>query len=482
MKRVVWAALLLSAPVSAKWWIEPSEMSVRADLQLLSDYRLIQQPVNTYPLMWTAIADELHALKPEQLTARQNAALQRLLQAWQKDQGTQLSYNASLGTTKNRFVGFGEQYRDKASVQLNYGFSNERFSGRAAASYHANSGEGNNLRLDHSYLAALLGNWVISAGAFERYWGPSWDTSLQLSHNARPVPGISLTRHSSAAFDNAILGLIGPWTFTTSFNQLESDRAIPDAKLWMARATARPLSGLELGVSWTMTWGGDGYGNGLSDWWNGLSDGGTVDGAENMLAGYDLRWSGVAGGVPYGLYAQVTAEDFHWGKKRLISTAFMVGADVYIQSLNSRLYLEYSDTKVGCTEGNSKLYNCFYEHSYHREGYRYYDRSMGGTYDNDALTMVAGIITPLSSGLSWHNKFRWLRLNIDGIDRGAPGGNKVSPGRYEQQLQWQSIYQYQLNHGTLSITTALTYQHWPELDKDNRLEPSLALSWEGRFW
>jgi len=96
--------------------------------------------------------------------------------------------------------------------------------------------------------------------------------------------------------------------------------------------------------------------------------------------------------------------------------------------------------------------------------------------------MVAGIVTPLGTDRSWHNKFRWLRLNIDGIDRPAPGGNPVSPGRYEQQLQWQSTYQHQLYNGTLSITTVLAYQRWPYLDKDNRIDPALALSWESRFW
>lgn len=482
MKRLLCAALVVAAPVSAKWWIEPSEITVRADLQLLSDYRLITQPLNTYPLMWSAITDELQALKPEQLTPEQNAALQRLLASWQKDQQDSAGYQLNAATRDNRFYGFGDHYRDKASGQVNYQFSNDRFSGKAAVSYFANDNEGNRWRTDGSYLAAKLGNWVVSAGAQDRYWGPSWDTSLQLSHNSRPVPAISLSRYSSAVLDYPVLDLIGPWTFTTSFGQLESGRAIPDAKLWNARATARPLSGLEIGVSWAMMWGGEGYGNGLSDWWSGLSKGGTDKGGENMLAGYDLRWSGVAAGVPYGLYAQVTAEDFHWGKKRLISTGFTVGADVYVRQLNSRVYLEYSDTKVGCQEGNSKIYNCFYEHGFHHDGYRYYGRSIGGAYDNDSLTMVAGIVTPLGTDRSWHNKFRWLRLNIDGIDRPAPGGNPVSPGRYEQQLQWQSTYQHQLYNGTLSITTVLAYQHWPYLDKNNRIDPALALSWESRFW
>lgn len=481
MKPLIGAALLFCASASASWWIEPDDITIKADLQLLSDHRLVTQPLNTYPLMWAAIIKELKALKPEQLSREQNAALQRLLAAWQQEQNSSLSYQLNAASDKNRFYSFGDHYRDKAQAQLSYQYSNDRFSGKMALGVTENKQEGNRVRTDGSYLATRLGNWVISAGSQSRYWGPSWDTSLQHSQNARPIPGISLSRLSSEASELPLLNLIGPWTFTTHFSQLESGRAIPDAKLWAARATARPLNGLELGASWSMMWGGDGYGNGLSDWWNDLFNGGTNKGAENMLAGYDIRWSGIAAGVPYGLYAQVTAEDFHREKKRLINTAFLVGADMYLSSLNSRIYLEYADTKVGCIAGNSTLYNCLYEHGFHLDGYRYHGQSIGSTYDNDSLTLVAGIITPLATKLSWHNKLRWLRLNIDGIDAAAPGGNTVSPGRYEQQLQWQSTYQYQLRNSKLSVTTVLAYQRWPDLAKDNRIAPELAISWEGYF-
>ncbi|WP_157999933.1 hypothetical protein [Alishewanella jeotgali] len=57
----------------------------------------------------------------------------------------------------------------------------------------------------------------------------------------------------------------------------------------------------------------------------------------------------------------------------------------------------------------------------------------------------------------------------------------MSPGRYEQVLQAQTTYQYQLQDGKLSITAALTHRHWPGIAKGDRIEPALALSWEGRF-
>lgn len=481
MKYLICLALLIAPPAFAKWWIEPSELAVRADLQFLADHRLLSQPLNTYPLVWSAIATELQALDPQSLSTRQQAARQRLLAAWQQDQQLGFSYQVDAATSENRFYSFGDHFRDKAAVQVRYQFSSQHLSGKLAAATTTRGDEGQRWRADDSYLAARLGNWVISVGSLDRYWGPSWDTSLQLSQNARPIPMLSLTRYNSEALDLPLLRWLGPWTFTTGFGQLEGERAIPNARLWAARASAKPLAGLEIGTSWSMLWGGEGYGNGLSDWWQDLFQGGSEQGTENMLAGYDIRWSDVIAGVPYGLYAQVTAEDFHREKRRLINTAFLLGADIYVEALDSRIYLEFSDTKVGCSAESRKLYNCLYEHSFHLDGYRYYRQSLGSTYDNDALTWVAGIITPLATQISWHNKVRWLRLNLDGLDLSEPGGNKVSPGRYEQVLQAQTTYQYQLQDGKLSITAALTHRHWPGIAKGDRIEPALALSWEGRF-
>ncbi len=41
---------------------------------------------------------------------------------------------------------------------------------------------------DGSYLGVNVGNFMLSAGYIERWWGPGWDGSLILSTNARPIP------------------------------------------------------------------------------------------------------------------------------------------------------------------------------------------------------------------------------------------------------------------------------------------------------
>jgi hypothetical protein len=47
-------------------------------------------------------------------------------------------------------------------------------------------------RADGSYLGVNFGNFMLSAGLMERWWGPGWDGGLILSTNARPIPSVTL--------------------------------------------------------------------------------------------------------------------------------------------------------------------------------------------------------------------------------------------------------------------------------------------------
>ncbi len=66
------------------------------------------------------------------------------------------------------------------------------------------------LRLDGSYGALLLGNWIVSAGYVDRWFGPGQEGSLILSDNARPVPSVSIERNHADAYENFLLSWIGP--------------------------------------------------------------------------------------------------------------------------------------------------------------------------------------------------------------------------------------------------------------------------------
>ncbi|MGZ9897796.1 capsule assembly Wzi family protein [Shewanella gaetbuli] len=480
-------AILTSFSAQSAWWIEPTDLSLKADIQLLADHGIIVQPVTTYPLMWAGIKQDLENSAIDQLTPSQLAAYNRVISAYNRDhKGANLNVGFNGANDTARFIGFGNDYRDKAEAKVTAEVTKKWFSGRLSASYHYDAIDGNQTRLDDSFAAFKLGNWIVSGGAIQKYWGPSWDTGLIQTNNARPLPGITFSRNNSQAFETPWLNWIGPWTFTTSFSEMESDRYVPDTKHWGARGTFRPISKLEVGFSWTMQWGGEGYGNSLSDWWDGIFNGGKSEGEEkngqeNMLAGYDFRWSDTAFGIPYGIYYERTHEDYHHDKKKLINSANMGGFDFYIEQVATRFFVEYSDTKVACGV-NSKVYNCLYEHGFYKTGYRYYDRSLGSTYDNDAVTIVLGGITQLGNQQSLSTKLRILRLNVDGTDSNPEyGGNPVSPGRYERMYQLDTSYHRPLFNGELKVGGTTGYSLYPKTTDSNDWETTIYAGWERDF-
>ncbi|BAJ01488.1 capsule assembly Wzi family protein [Shewanella violacea] len=477
---------LTCASAQAAWWVEPDNLALRADIQLLADTGIILQPVTTYPLMWAGLKQDMDKAEVNNLSPMQASAYDRVIVAYNKDHQTFNSEIKLTAATDNaRFLGFGNDYRDKGETTINAEVTKDWFSGRVSASYHHDAIDGNSARLDNSFVAVMLGNWIVSAGAQQKYWGPGWDTGLLQTTNARPMPGVTFSRNNSQAFETPWLNWIGPWTLTTGFSQMESDRYVPEAKHWGARGTLRPISKLEVGFSWAMQWGGEGYGNSLGDWWDGLFNGGENEadlenGQENMLAGYDFRWSDTAFGIPYGIYYERTHEDYHNGKHKLINAANMGGIDFVLADINTRIFIEYADTKVSCGT-DPQIYNCLYEHGFYKDGYRYYGKSLGSTYDNDSETLVIGGITQLGSGQSITNKLRWLRLNTDGNDTPNPeGGNPVSPGEYERMYQFDTSYHRPFYEGTLKVGGTLGYSEYVT-SGGNDWDTTIYAGWERSF-
>jgi hypothetical protein len=314
------------------------------------------------------------------------------------------------------------------------------------------------MNIDGSFLAYKLGNWVLSAGAIERWWGPGIDTNLIMTTNARPLPAMSITRDNSDAFETPWLSWIGPWTLTAQMAKLEENREVPDALMWSTRGTFRPFRGLELGASWSFQWAGEGQPSSFNDFFKAITGGQQCANGEpncdpsnmtklgNHIAGYDIRWSDTILDLPYALYFQAIGEDSPDGGL-ITDKADMYGIESRFTLFNQRVLanLEYTNTQVACNRsGKSPELNCFYEHDIYRSGYRYYHRTIGSTYDNDAQTLVATFLIQTTAGNNWQLKFRKTDLNTDNIDFYPDDihlGNTVSQVA-EDVLQFDGQYQF----------------------------------------
>ncbi|MFP6829356.1 MAG: capsule assembly Wzi family protein, partial [Gammaproteobacteria bacterium] len=111
---------------------------------------------------------------------------------------------------------------------------------------------------DGSYLGVALGNWFLSASATDRWWGPGRDGSMILSNNARPMPAITLQRREARPPGARWLCWAVPWTTQVIFGQMEHDRHVPDTQFFGWRVGFKPLPNLEIGLSRTAQWCGEG--------------------------------------------------------------------------------------------------------------------------------------------------------------------------------------------------------------------------------
>ena len=113
-------------------------------------------------------------------------------------------------------------------------------------------------RADESMVGVVLGNWSVAASTQQRWWGPGWDGSLILGNNARPIPSLGIDRVFTDAFETKWLSWLGPWDLNVMFGELESERAVPNARFFGMRFNFRPIPSLEIGISRSAQWCGEG--------------------------------------------------------------------------------------------------------------------------------------------------------------------------------------------------------------------------------
>ena len=503
--------LFLNSSFAAPW-VEPDDLALRNDIQLLADIGLITAPVTTYPLMWNAIKDDILSANTSLLSDEQIQALNHVRYNYKYASSNQNTTKKSiyLATNQNRFTSYGNDHFDQGNIELSDEFFVGNLAGKLQVNYrlglddNPELNQGSDFNLDGSYLAYKLGNWVLSAGAIERWWGPGIDTNLIMTTNSRPLPAMSITRDNSAAFETPWLSWIGPWTLTAQMAQLEESRAVPETMMWSTRGTFRPLRGLELGASWSLQWGGEGQPSSMSDFFKAITGGQECANGEptcdpsmltqygNHLAGFDARWSDTVFGLPYAVYGQRIGEDSPDGGL-ITDKADLYGIETRFTLFGQRIManLEYTDTQVACAGRDSTYLNCYYEHSTYKSGYRYYRRTIGSTYDNDAKTIVATFLIQTTAGNSWQLKFRKAQLNTDNIDKYPDDinlGNTVSKVA-EDVLQFDGQYKFIAFDSRFTLGMIVTNSKFlnnestlgNDTDYENSTEFDAYVKWEYRF-
>ena len=457
--------LLASAPLLASPWVDTSDNYLRQSLQTLSQAGIIRGPVNTYPLMWKNIVADL-AQAPVQPTAELNFALAHVRSALNASQHHYIAgIKLKASSDPSLFQSFGENYFEQSNVSLFKQYLGDNWAVKTQLNYR-NTDDGSNeqrLTYDGSYLALIVGNWVLAVDQLPLWWGPGQQTSLLLSNNARPVPSVRLSRHSWQPTDNMLFSWLGPWSFTSYLGQGEHQSSPGQIKHFGARFSARPLRQLEFGLSRVSQWGGDGLDNSLG----GFSDmvllrDNSADNADNMAA-FDLTLHTRLAGWPVSFYTELA--DDNSGSK-LSKPLQLYGVRSYFGSVSAvhTLSLEWSDSYIRC-DGRPQQGNCAYEGELYPQGYRRYGRVIGSGYGADARVLSAAYRYQTFDGYSW--------------------AATVLRGRFVRDTStvdnWQLRLEYRqpLLNGLLSIEGRL-FDKSPQPDL-NIKRGSLAATWEYRY-
>ena len=463
----------------AEPWVNAGDSRTRHHLQIINDASNAAPLITAWPLMWSDVKAALEAIDPRTLTPQvlwSYRYLQHELRLAERP--SHISKTLHLSNAPLDIGHFGSKEREKAQGAASVSWLTDNFAAKLKGGYVHNPTDERDHRADGSYAAYLFGNWALGAGAIDRWWGPGWESSLILSNNARPIPGVFIQRQHAKAFESKWLSWLGPWQLTSFMGELEQDRAVPDARLWGMRVTLKPLNALEIGLSRTAQWGGDGRPGDLDNFFNLLvgkdnrGDDVTVEEEPgNQLAGVDFRINHLLKDLTVATYGQLIGEDEagglpsrHIGMGGIESAFMFLGNQVRLsfEGVNTTVYFHENKTveNPGPHEISKPSYNTAYEHAIYRSGYRYLGRPIGAAMDNDSESYTLRAQLYQSNGHHAELSVASLRINRDSKNKEAPGGNvfgnnKISDTAIRVEYNIPLTHHYELSLGAFKHSSAL---------------------------
>lgn len=413
----IFLAVGFCVPAAASPLAVAGDSRLRHDVQILADAGVLTGPVTTWPIAWPQVDADLQNIPEDaDYSSVVTGALARVRQQLSLNKpgsGVRTGVYARGGSQPQFIRSFDDTPRAEAEGGGYIDWTSGHFAGHLELSFAADPADHRETRLDGSWVGAVLGNWMLTAGFLDRYWGPAWQGGLIISDNARPRAGITLRRLRTTPFETKWLSWIGPWGFTVFTERLESYRGVPNALLYGMRINFKPFKDLEIGLSRTSQFGGEGRSVGFDTIANVISGKTTstsslVGNSEdiNSLGGFDLRWK-----LPYinsAVYGEFTAED----EKGSVPILWLGQGGIEFwggigdQGASWRLVYERTNTKAyvfkSSTKTHLEAFGIAYNNSDFPTGYRYRDRAIGYPADGDALLSSVRVMYITPKGSEFH--------------------------------------------------------------------------------
>lgn len=433
--------VLTAAPIqaqSAPMMVPAGDQALRQDLQWLIDRRIISMSVSTWPVSLTVIEKALENRKKTNLERADVHALLSVRRALDDFRATRFGLEAHINTDSAPQLGFAQQSRARAGLGLYAQGANARVAGRLQVNglNRPLTDKQSSVNLEGSYMATQFLGQVVYAGQLAHYWGPGQDGSINWGNAGTAIPGIGLQRAAQTAPETPWLSWIGPWGYEVFAGQMQHDTAVPNAKVFNARLFFQPVTGLEIGFSRFMQWGGEGRDNSFGAWWRQVignsnpNAGGTDTG--NELAGLDFRYTLPFFSNPVSVYGQFAGEDE--ADKMPSKFIGQLGLQYqYIIGTGTRVqwHVEAADT-MARRLFRSNAYSdpgIAYNHGIYRNGLYHDGMPIGHPIGGDGRSYAIGL-SVVPDDFRYHSRFhaRFMMAKVSESDRATNrGSNYVFP-------------------------------------------------------
>jgi hypothetical protein len=413
-----WAA----TPAQADPWLAPGNEALRSDILRLADAGILRGPVTTWPISWPDIARDVNGITASELDAGTAASLRRVQRMAREAAGLGFSgggIRVAGASETQRLRSFADSPRDEISLRA--GWLGERVAIKVEAAVVADADDGKRVRLDGSYLGVNVGNFMVSVGYMDRWWGPGWDGNLILSTNARPIPSLTIERNYTDPFKTKLLSWIGPWRASIAVGEAEDHGVdVPGVRFLAARVNFKPRPWLEVGLTRTAQWCGGDRDCGWDTFTrlvlgrDNRGDGVQADDEPgNQMAGYDIRLRSPWRALPIAFHSQWIGEDEAGGLPSKFMGQFGLESWGYAAFGAWRLRGEFSDTACSFTR-EAPQFECGYRNNLYPQGYSYRGRTIGHPMDNDSRMYSFGGILTRDNGDSFGFTFKRVAINRDG--------------------------------------------------------------------
>ena len=241
MKKFIYPAILtLSFSLEASPWVEAQDPFLRSSIVLLSDAGKISSPTGHYPLRWALFGDELASAtvsEPVSVIVADNE-LEYSLSSAKLNRGNRAAKFVAANEQPN-VSGFGAFIRDEWGSYISYEHLDNDYAFRITSGY-SRYNEENKFRWDNSYLSLNAGNWLLSIGNIDRWWGQGWQHNLVFSSYVKSSPDLSVSYINQNYW-------LGVWTFESLLEK--PDNAVFNHHS-ATRVVSKPLKKVTMGLTY----------------------------------------------------------------------------------------------------------------------------------------------------------------------------------------------------------------------------------------